>query len=289
MNIKSILGVFCVYAFTLGMVSSANAITVAPGWVASDFLTLGLSTNSIAFDSSNNLYIEDISDNNSGTVRVLKLDAATGYSLPADEFARYDTEYTGVNGLDFDGLGSLYVSEGLWTGDAGAIRKIDVATRTLLGDVMTFANHRPTGVDADTAGNVYYSGRRESDGTWGKIFEIDSLLVRTTLIDNTVATGIALDASGNIFISTPNRTDLALLANSIYMFNPSDLLNPLLIASFDRTTIGELTFDDAGNLYTIDNGDNRSIIKLSAVPVPAAAWLFGSGLIGLIGVSRRKT
>ena len=111
--------------------------------------------------------------------------------------------------------------------------------------------------------------------------------MRTTLIDNTVATGIALDASGNIFISTPNRTDLALLENSIYMFKPSDLLNPLRIASFDRT-IGELTFDDAGNLYTIDNVDNRSIIKLSAVPIPAAVWLFGSGLIGLIGIARRK-
>jgi hypothetical protein len=24
------------------------------------------------------------------------------------------------------------------------------------------------------------------------------------------------------------------------------------------------------------------------VPVPAAAWLFGSGLLGLIGVARRK-
>ena len=27
----------------------------------------------------------------------------------------------------------------------------------------------------------------------------------------------------------------------------------------------------------------------SAVPVPAAAWLFGSGLIGLVGLARRKT
>jgi len=25
-----------------------------------------------------------------------------------------------------------------------------------------------------------------------------------------------------------------------------------------------------------------------AVPVPAAVWLFGSGLIGLIGIARRK-
>jgi hypothetical protein len=27
---------------------------------------------------------------------------------------------------------------------------------------------------------------------------------------------------------------------------------------------------------------------LTSVPVPAAAWLFGSGLLGLIGVARRK-
>jgi len=29
-------------------------------------------------------------------------------------------------------------------------------------------------------------------------------------------------------------------------------------------------------------------IEIAAVPVPAAAWLFGSGLLGLIGVARRK-
>ena len=30
-------------------------------------------------------------------------------------------------------------------------------------------------------------------------------------------------------------------------------------------------------------------VNISAVPVPAAAWLFGSGLIGLVGIARRKT
>ena len=35
--------------------------------------------------------------------------------------------------------------------------------------------------------------------------------------------------------------------------------------------------------------DNISITAdVAAVPVPAAAWLFGSGLLGLIGVARRK-
>lgn len=289
MNIKSILGAFCVCVVALGTVSSVNAAAVtflASGWVASDFLTLSSPTRSIEFDSSNNLYIEDKSDDNSGTINILKMDAATGYSS-SSVFTTYSTTYQGVTGLDFDGLGSLYVSERSLSGDAGVIREIDVATQTLLGDVRTFANHRPTGVDADIFGNVFYTGRKESDLLFGNVYQIDSAGVRSILIDNVVGTGIALDDSGNIFISTPNKTGLALLSNSIYMFNPSDLLNPLLIATFD-STVGELTFDDAGNLYTIDNVDNLSIIKLSAVPIPAAIWLFGSGLIGLIGVARHR-
>lgn len=30
-------------------------------------------------------------------------------------------------------------------------------------------------------------------------------------------------------------------------------------------------------------------VQLAAVPIPAAVWLFGSGLLGLIGIARRKT
>jgi hypothetical protein len=45
--------------------------------------------------------------------------------------------------------------------------------------------------------------------------------------------------------------------------------------------------------FTVHSDDNSDYvyldnIVLSAVPVPAAAWLFGSGLLGLIGVARRK-
>lgn len=35
-------------------------------------------------------------------------------------------------------------------------------------------------------------------------------------------------------------------------------------------------------------GNTGSVIATSVVPVPAAVWLFGSGLIGLIGAERRK-
>ncbi len=41
----------------------------------------------------------------------------------------------------------------------------------------------------------------------------------------------------------------------------------------------------AGFSITASSGE---VVPPSAVPVPAAAWLFGSGLVGLVGVSRRR-
>jgi hypothetical protein len=43
----------------------------------------------------------------------------------------------------------------------------------------------------------------------------------------------------------------------------------------------------AGGLYAGFNF-NINTNMLAPVPVPAAIWLFGSGLLGLIGVARRK-
>ena len=56
------------------------------------------------------------------------------------------------------------------------------------------------------------------------------------------------------------------------------------------------TLDLAGyNLYVLkdffDNGGtvlNGTVTVASAVPLPAAVYLFGSGFIGLVGVARRK-
>ena len=40
--------------------------------------------------------------------------------------------------------------------------------------------------------------------------------------------------------------------------------------------------------FDIGTGNSIHITSVSQVPVPAAVWLFGSGLLGLIGVARRK-
>ena len=61
-----------------------------------------------------------------------------------------------------------------------------------------------------------------------------------------------------------------------------------VITSIDREGVlgfegKPLTFNAATNSYYWD------VTVFEAVPLPAAVWLFGSGLIGLIGLARRKT
>lgn len=38
----------------------------------------------------------------------------------------------------------------------------------------------------------------------------------------------------------------------------------------------------------IGSGNSMHVVSVSAVPIPAAAWLFGSGLLGLLSVARRR-
>lgn len=55
-------------------------------------------------------------------------------------------------------------------------------------------------------------------------------------------------------------------------------------------TGGTLAGDLAGGSLELATAGNDVQGKLGAVvPVPAAAWLFGSGLLGLFGIARRKT
>lgn len=42
------------------------------------------------------------------------------------------------------------------------------------------------------------------------------------------------------------------------------------------------------NVHTAENPGGEIRGQLQVVPIPAAVWLFGSGLLGLIGIARRK-
>jgi hypothetical protein len=57
-------------------------------------------------------------------------------------------------------------------------------------------------------------------------------------------------------------------------------------SAFDSYTstfaINDAAFNEADGTWT------ASTFSMTPVPVPAAVWLFGSGLLGLVGVARHK-
>jgi len=58
--------------------------------------------------------------------------------------------------------------------------------------------------------------------------------------------------------------------------------------NFNNPTVPEvyvdsfLIPDESGGFTT------EAFVSVAPVPVPAAMWLFGSGLLGLVGIARRK-
>lgn len=59
-------------------------------------------------------------------------------------------------------------------------------------------------------------------------------------------------------------------------------------SAMDGHTLGDFSYTGANTLSTSNRGYALTSLTTSAVPVPAAAWLLGSGLLGLVGVARKR-
>jgi hypothetical protein len=78
------------------------------------------------------------------------------------------------------------------------------------------------------------------------------------------------------------------VAESLFGFRtptPTDLINFFIKTGGGASPIdGRFYIDD---IYLEDTNGINLNNPVSAVPIPATVWLFGSGLLGLVGIARR--
>jgi hypothetical protein len=80
------------------------------------------------------------------------------------------------------------------------------------------------------------------------------------------------------------------LGNSLGVINAFDSTAGLTL-SFAASGIHSITLTQSSASGSVDGTigfDDLSFNTVTAVPIPAAVWLFGSGLLGLAGVSRKR-
>ena len=94
------------------------------------------------------------------------------------------------------------------------------------------------------------------------------------LFGNTNTTGSNQALSYGFFRDESNVQRLAGVNISLAPINPlSQVLSPEYYPNYSGRTL------DVVGTY---------LVRTSVIPIPAALWLFGSGLLGLIGMARRK-
>ena len=89
-----------------------------------------------------------------------------------------------------------------------------------------------------------------------------------------------------------NRSSLGLLLDDLGIGFPLD--THVAAYLYDEVGTKYLTQDYISTYYLSQDdtaggaGTGSFLVRTSVVPVPAGVWLFGSGLLGLVGIARRK-
>jgi len=128
------------------------------------------------------------------------------------------------------------------------------------GETLTFETQASNGANYDLTGFFYWVGSGNQTGAFGR-----ENFTGTLFSDNT------LQLNGIEIVSPSNR-----IIRGIY--------SGILSASGTEILNGRW-----GPLGPDGAGIPGSWSAVQTVPVPAAAWLFGSGLIGLLTLARRKS
>jgi sugar lactone lactonase YvrE len=256
----------------------------------------------VAIDATGNIYVADYGNNlirkvtPNGVVSTLAGSGSAGAIDATGTLASFN----GPAGIAVDGSGNVYVADF----HNNLIRKITPAgvVSTLAGTVANPADSvvstpsvflGPSGVAVDASGNVYVADAGDNE-----IKVVSPAGVVTTLAgsgssgsnDGTGAsasfynpTGVALDASNNIYVAD-------FLNNLIRKVTPSGVVTTIAGSDTSGHTDGadtvasfffpnSLTVDPAGNIYVADDANNL-IRKIS--PQGMVSTVAGSGAQGYL-------
>jgi len=203
---------------------------------------------------------------------------------PISANLNYNTD-TGVGGSDM----SITMSGGFWSSPAtfhDITLQHDAASNSINGSILVDWNGNTDmsmHVNWDATGflNAINTGLEVGDTISGSILQKDT-------------TG---DGQFDTFIDVASATPYSdTLLDRLFPGAALEGAAPLAAtdASFglgydiDGNFIGGTPFYGVKGLINIGSGNSLTVTSVSAVPVPAAVWLFGAGLIALAGFARRK-
>ncbi len=207
-----------------------------------------------------------------------------------------------IDGLALSSSGVLYGSDN----NNDTLVVLDRSTGAITSSVALSVGISDSGLAFDSAGTLYLADDSASDpsGEVQNLFTVDPVTGNMTLVgvgDGDV-TGIAFNSSGTLLGIEP-ETD------TLVTFNLGNGATTAIGSlGFDADDEQGLTFvpsssllymvDEASeSLYSVNSASGAATFianlgddyeALAYVPIPAAVWLFGSGLLGLIGIARRK-
>lgn len=192
--------------------------------------------------------------------------AAAAFVYEYHPASNFDVIEATVNLDVIEGTGGGYTVDDFVTVSFTVDTRLPQMTYQDISSMVTsfsFYDNHGTITDASATESTFHIGVNGSGGifTWHAEANIDVYEAAATR-----------DEEWSIGTTSTDSVDLDFGLRQICQGECSFLVAPL------ERSYGEVQFKPGG----------WSVTETSAVPVPAAVWLFGSGLLGLVGVARRK-
>jgi len=197
-----------------------------------------------------------------------------------------DGEYVSADDIVFSDPNFHVALSELTFGNFTGISRIDVGPDEIQSFLMALSAKGQIGLDQiglDTVDSILLSGPVQTLAE-GKVGSTTGSY-NTEIISMNLSGEVSL--TGGITLQILLRESPTLLSMGLTGITDLGSGRFQIDSFFDIFT--EISFD-GGQAWTPANGPSRFTLQPSPspIPVPAAVWLFGSALVGLVGLSRRK-